>query len=535
MRDMSRDGRLNRFEDYVLSHFPGLWDFVMSKPWLRERFNRFLIDRAAKKGATRPRPFSSAPPGCDPDNKAGCEYTSFQSLMDQRWFSRHLPPKDVSDLPDVEKVVELFKVRDNKPVESKRSTLLFPVFAQWFTDGFLMTDAKDRRRTFTCHQIDLNPLYGLTQEQTLALRLRSEKPGEKGLLKFETINGEEYAPKLYGDDGKVKPEFVALRKPLGFDLLPEAAQSVLKKALFAFGGERANSTPYTSALNTLFVREHNRIARELQKAYPAWDDERVFQVARNINIVLLIKIVVEEYINHIAPQYFKLTADPKVCWKAPWNKPNWVPIEFNLLYRWHSLCPDRFRIGGGEPLKAGRVVFNNAPLLETGVGPLLEAASGQPAWEIGLFNTPNFLHERDVEKNSIQQGRDNHLASYNDYREAFGYPRVKRFEQISDDPTKVAELRRIYGDVDKIEFFVGLFAEPIMYLGALPPLLKRMVAFDAFTLALTNPLLSEHVFNETTFTKLGMDIIAKTERLQDLVDRNSPAGQKARLSMDLAA
>ena len=73
-----------------------------------------------------------------------------------------------------------------------------------------------------------------------------------------------------------------------------------------------------------------------------WNDERVFQTARNINIAQLIKIVVEEYINHISPYHFHLTADPSVSWDAGWNMPNWIPIEFNLLYRWHSSTPATF-------------------------------------------------------------------------------------------------------------------------------------------------------------------------------------------------
>ena len=63
-------------------------------------------------------------------------------------------------------------------------------------------------------------------------------------------------------------------------------------------------------LNTLFLREHNRVAGALADAYPGWDDERLFQTARNIMIVLLIKIVIEEYINHITPYHFRLQADP---------------------------------------------------------------------------------------------------------------------------------------------------------------------------------------------------------------------------------
>ena len=283
-------------------------------------------------------------------------------------------------------------------------------------------------------------------------------------------------------------------------------------------------------LNTLFLREHNRIAAQLERENPSWDDERVFQTARAINMVIILKLVVEEYVSHIAPMYFRFSADPSVAWRAPWNKPNWMWIEFNLLYRWHSLCPDRFEIGG-KAYSGPDIIFNSGLLPEVGLSGLMQAASDQRAWELGLFNTPDFLLH--VERASIQQVRANKIASYNDYREAFKFPRVTRFEQISDDPEIVEALRRLYGDVDNIEYFVGLFAEPVMCLGALPPLLKRVLAYDAFTFVLTNPLLSEHVFNENTFTKSGMALIASTGSLQDVLNRNVPAGKQARkITMD---
>ena len=58
-------------------------------------------------------------------------------------------------------------------------------------------------------------------------------------------------------------------------------------------------------------------------------------------IVLLIKIVIEEYINHITPYHFQLAADPAPFKNERWNRPNWMAIEFNLLYRWHGLIPPR--------------------------------------------------------------------------------------------------------------------------------------------------------------------------------------------------
>jgi prostaglandin-endoperoxide synthase 2 len=137
---------------------------------------------------------------------------------------------------------------------------------------------------------------------------------------------------------------------------------------------------------------------------------------------------------------------------------------------------------------------------------------------MGLFNTSPMLAP--VELASIGQGRTNQLASYNDYREVMKYPRVTRFEQISGDPAVVAALSDVYGHVDNVEFFAGLFAEDVPERSAVPPLIGRMVAVDAFSHALTNPLLSPHVYHEGTFTKAGMASIAGTRTLRDLAGRN---------------
>jgi prostaglandin-endoperoxide synthase 2 len=48
-----------------------------------------------------------------------------------------------------------------------------------------------------------------------------------------------------------------------------------------------------------------------------------------------------------------------------------------------------------------------------------------------------------------------------------------------------------------------------------------MVAHDAFTQALTNPLLAENVFNEDTFSAEGMKIIKATNTPAQVVARNT--------------
>jgi prostaglandin-endoperoxide synthase 2 len=53
-------------------------------------------------------------------------------------------------------------------------------------------------------------------------------------------------------------------------------------------------------------------------------------------------------------------------------------------------------------------------------------------------------------------------------------------------------------------------------------LLTAMVGYDAFTQALTNPLLSSQIHTEDTFTRTGLGIIAGTRSLQQILARNIP-------------
>jgi prostaglandin-endoperoxide synthase 2 len=207
-------------------------------------------------------------------------------------------------------------------------------------------------------------------------------------------------------------------------------------------------------------------------------------------------------------------------------------VEFNMLYRWHSLIPDDIRWGDKTySLRAWR--RDNRPLLQSGLAFAFEATSAQPAGEIALGNTAAALVPTELA--AIKQGRLNRLASYNDYREAMSYPRLDRFEQISSSPQVVSDLRRLYGTVDDVEFYVGLFAEDPRPNGAVPALLGRMVALDAFSQALVHPLFSEHVYNEKTFSKLGFQWIRETNALADIVARNVPGGKHLLVTMTQSA
>lgn len=270
-------------------------------------------------------------------------------------------------------------------------------------------------------------------------------------------------------------------------------------------------------MNTLFLREHNRLASAIEQDHSDWDDQRIFETARNTNIVLFIKVVVEEYINHISPSYNKFIADPSVAWNAPWNKPNWITTEFSLLYRWHPLIPDEV-CWGGKSYPVFDTIMNNAPLLETGLKQSFIDMSRQAAGQIGAFNTATAL--LGFEEDAIKQGRLCKLTSYNDYRHYVSLPRLNAFSDISKNDDVVNLLKNAYATVDDIEFYVGLFVEDADDNDILPPVIGKMVAVDAFSQALTNPLLSKHVFKEETFSTKGWEAINETKNLRDIVKRN---------------
>ena len=94
---------------------------------------------------------------------------------------------------------------------------------------------------------------------------------------------------MFDADGNIRVGFAGLDPPLGLDNFRDTK---LRAMLFAVGGDRANSNPQVAMMNTLFLREHNRLAKIVESQNPGWDDEHVFQVVRNIVIVLFIKIVV---------------------------------------------------------------------------------------------------------------------------------------------------------------------------------------------------------------------------------------------------
>ena len=87
------------------------------------------------------------------------------------------------------------------------------------------------------------------------------------------------------------------------------------------GDRRAIENPGLASLHTLFLREHNRIAGEINDIEPSWNDEKIFQEARRIVVAELQNIVYNEYLPLVLGDYtvyhgvgsnYDSTVDPSI-------------------------------------------------------------------------------------------------------------------------------------------------------------------------------------------------------------------------------
>lgn len=519
-------------------------------PFIHKYVNRFATDYLCKVIPGRPRAFSlwshipkpPEPPSLSYDEQGPIgEYTTWPMLTDKKFSARHLPPaektyidslpEDTEFNPQAEKqgdVTSLFLRRGE--MTKDRSSMLFMFFAQWFTDSVLRINPLDRRQNTSNHNIDLCQIYGLTEAAANVLRSH-----EGGRLRSQIINGEEFLDYLCEQNGNGKVQIKDHYHDLPYvqkglaELLFKNLPDERKLKLYATGLERGNSSIGYVAVSTLFMREHNRICGELKKRNPDWDDERLFQTARLINMAILMKLTIVDYINHIAGNRL-FVFDTRFAEKKSWYRLPWIALEFDLLYRWHGLIPDSMKVDD-TVVSQTDYRFNNGLLEQIGLSKAIHASATQNAGKIGLQNSPKWI--LGAEYAMIRMGRDFRLKPYNEYRKLFNLSPICSFQELTDDRELADKLESLYGHIDKLEFTVGLFAEKKNCDQLFGDLLNAMVSYDAFTQIYTNPLLSKNVYHARTLTQYGLDLIDATQSVQDLASRNlqNPEGIIAKFSM----
>nr|XP_033817250.1 prostaglandin G/H synthase 2 [Geotrypetes seraphini] len=421
---------------YILTHFKGVWNIINNIPFLRDTIMRYVLTSRSH--------LIDSPPTYNSDYG----YKSWEAYSNLSYYTRNLPPvgldcptamgvKGKKELPDAKVVVEKFLLRRKFIPDPQGTNIMFAFFAQHFTHQFFKTDAK-RGAAFTKalgHGVDLNHVYGETLDRQHKLRLFKD-----GKLKYQMVDGEMYPPTV--QDTQVEM------------IYPPHIPDHLKLAV---GQEVFGLVPGLMMYATIWLREHNRVCDILKKEHPEWDDERIFQTTRLILIGETIKIVIEDYVQHLSGYHFKLKFDPELLFNQRFQYQNRIAAEFNTLYHWHPLLPDTFQIQDKE-YSYQQFMFNNSVMLEHGVSQMVESFSRQIAGRVaGGRNVPPAVQK--VAIASIEQSRQMRYQSMNEYRKRFQLKPFSSFQELTGEEEMATELEKLYGDIDAMELYAGLLVE----------------------------------------------------------------------------
>ena len=96
-----------------------------------------------------------------------------------------------------------------------------------------------------------------------------------------------------------------------------------------------------------------------------------------------IRIVIEEYVQHLSGYLLQLKFDPTLLFGSQFQYGNRISLEFSQLYHWHPLMPDTFLIKDDE-LTYPQFLFNTSVLTSYGVETLVDAFSKQVAGQVKM-------------------------------------------------------------------------------------------------------------------------------------------------------
>jgi hypothetical protein len=402
--------------------------------------------------------------------------------------------------------------------------------------------------------LDLSQVYGSTAAVADALRthvggLMKTSPG--GLLPYNNLayfTQAELAVLDMANDARVVPN----------------------GNLFATGDVRGNETAGLEVLQTLFVRNHNRLAAALAALNPTWTDQQLYDEARQLNIAT------EQIITYTAylPDMLGRGAIPTYAGYNPTVNPG-IATEFSTIgFRFgHSLLDAEVERHAND----GTEAFESLGLADTFFDPnvinpsgLTDPLTGQPSSDIGVFlkasadevaNEMDLLatgairntlfanggltdNGQDLIARDLERARDHGIGSYNDLRAAYGLPRLANFSQLTNDPGLRHSFIQAYGSIVNLDPFEGGLAEAHAPGSLMGPLFTAILAdqftrlrdgdrffylnqpFDATERALLSqaPTLGLVISVNTGMTNLQGDVFRFTASLSGTVALADPGG-----------
>ncbi|XP_077492134.1 salivary peroxidase/catechol oxidase-like [Amblyomma americanum] len=307
---------------------------------------------------------------------------------------------------------------------------------------------------------DMSPVYGVSAAILTTLRLF-----RGGLLKSRTINGSEVLP----------PSTEPLNDNCSFP--------ALAKICFRTGDFRCNEHTPLLLMHTIWLREHNRIARSLAARHPSWNDERLFQTTRRIVEAEYQHVVYNEFLpallgeqitaaNNLRPLGSGFTQYDKSVDATSINEFATAAFRFmhsNIDGEFLRLSASGERLPPRELDKEYFQLFDFSAVQNSVLRGLLK----QPVRKFGrlgdravtqmLFRHPDSPFGLDLFAIDIERGRDHGTPPYAEYARRLLGISLRSFEDLHRHklmPRDVAELYAdIYEDVHDVDLFSAGMSE----------------------------------------------------------------------------
>lgn len=299
--------------------------------------------------------------------------------------------------------------------------------------------------------------------------------------------------------------------------------------LFLAGDVRANEQLGLTSMHTLWLREHNYMAHKYKKKYPEMPDEAIYQMTRRHVIAEMQAITYNEFLPTLLGNK---ALSPYSGYKAEVNPS--IMNEFSTAaYRFgHSaLSSTILRLdNNGDEIPEGNLsllgAFFRPDLLdsEESIGYILKGLASQRMQQIDnkvIDDVRNFLFGPpgnggfDLVSLNIQRCRDHGLPYYNQARRDWGLEARNSFSEISSDQELNQALEETYGDLEKIDLWVGILAEDHPEGSSVGELARTIIAKQ-----FENLRDGDRFFYKNLFRGKALKEIEKT-KLSDIIRRNT--------------
>ena len=325
---------------------------------------------------------------------------------------------------------------------------------------------------------------------------------------------------------------------------------------FLAGDARAQENPDLTALQVLFVREHNYQVDRLHEEHPNWSGDRLYETAKAITTAEMVNITYNEWLPHLLG---KDAIQPYHGYNP--NADARITEEFaGAAFRFgHSIVSDEISAIDNhgaftsEQTLAQSFFESTATFNATGADGLLRHLSGDLANLLDphiVDGLRNLLVDppdgTDLAAINIQRGHDLGLGTLNQTREALGLAPYTSFDQLSSDPATAAAFEKAYGDIDAVDLWAGGLAEDHSPGAVIGPTFGRIIGdqfaalrdgdryyfenqnFDRQTISeVKNTTLSDLILRNTDTTAMQSDAFVATERHSGTLGGVDPTGAEA--------